>query len=196
VALGRLLIFSVNSWYECCSEELLTIEASACVLIMSAIYTSSIYGRHITYCSVLQEHIHRFAALEFLLCLCRWNWLFVSILLVLRCFILKRMTSTGSAPLAGVAPLATLLCELLTVPSIILYLGKRFHVLQGHLQEDQYTKDQRPLWIPWWSGKIFFVLKCLLKTVPHSECDCCCGHPNWNKVMSYTSNIILSWYSY
>jgi len=160
-----LLTFSVTSWYECCSAELLIVEASAyCVcriyqwyitIIIAFLEVVQLPEHHITYCSVLQEHVHCFAALEFFLYLCRWNWLFIKSLLELRCFISTRMTSTGAAPLAGKAPLSTLFCELLTMPSIILYLGKRFLVLQGHLQVDQQTKDQLPWWIPWWSGKIF-----------------------------------------
>ena len=126
------------------------IEASACVMY----YVCRIYRRyitviivflevvhlpehHITYRSVLQEHVHCFVTLEVLLYLCRWNWLFVSSLLALRCLISTGMTSAGAAPLAGVAPLDTLLCELLTMPLIILYLGRSFLVLQGHSQEDQ-----------------------------------------------------------
>jgi hypothetical protein len=90
---------------------------------------------HITYCSVLQEHVQYFATLEVLLYLYRWNWLFVRSLQVSRWNLSKRTTSAGAVNSAVVAPLATLLCELLTKPLIILYLGKRFLVLQGHLQQ-------------------------------------------------------------
>ena len=125
-------------------------------IIIALLEVVQLPEHHITYCSVLQEDVHCFATLEFLLYLCRWNWLFVRSLLELWRILSTWMTSVGTAPLAGVVPLATPLCELLTMPSIFLYLGKRFLVFQGHLQVDQQTKDQLPLWIPWWSGIIFF----------------------------------------
>jgi hypothetical protein len=122
------------------------IEAINCVRILSAVYTSGIIvflevlqfpEHHITYCGVFGEHVHCFTVFEVLLYLYRWNWLFIRSLLELRCGISTWMTSVGAAPLAGVAPLATLLCKLLTTPSIIPYLGKSFLDLQGQLQQGQ-----------------------------------------------------------
>jgi hypothetical protein len=76
--------------------------------------------------------VFAFATLEILLCLCRWNWLFVRSLPELGCGLWTQMISMGTVPLAV---RATLLWELLTKPSINLDLWKWFLVLQGHLHE-------------------------------------------------------------
>ena len=76
--------------------------------------------------------VFSFATLEVWLYLCRWNWLLLRSLLELWCGLLTQMTSVGNVPMARVAPLPTLLCELLKMPLIILW--KRFLVLRGHLQ--------------------------------------------------------------
>ena len=76
--------------------------------------------------------IFSFATLEVWLYLCRWNWLLMRSLLELWCGLLTQVTSMGNVPMARVAPLPTLLCELLSVPSIILW--EMFLVLKFHLQ--------------------------------------------------------------
>ena len=134
---------------------------------------------HLSYCGVLQEHVRCFTTLEVLLYLCRCNWPFVRSLPELWCMLSTRTTSAGAVPLAGVARLATLLCELLKTPSIIPYLGKRCLVLQGHLQEASRLRTNFCCGHPDGLEKYYLpILKCLLMTIPHLECDCCCRHPN------------------
>ncbi len=78
--------------------------------------------------------VFSFATREVWLYLCRWNWLLLRSLLALWCG-LTQVTAMGNVPVATVALLATVLCEPLTTPTIILW--KRFLVLKIHLQEIQ-----------------------------------------------------------
>ena len=115
---------------------------------------------------------------EVLLYLHRWNWLFIRTLLELWCIFSTRMTSAGAVPLAGVAQLVTLLCKLLTTPSIILYLGKRFLSFKISNRASRLRTDFRCGYSDGLEKYSLPILKCLLVTIPHIECDCCCGHPN------------------
>jgi hypothetical protein len=146
---------------------------------------------HITYCGVFQEHVHCFATLEVLLYLCRWNWLFRRNLLASRCILSTWITSAGAVRSAVVAPIANVLHKLIITPSIILYLGISFLVFQGHLQMASRLRTNSHCRYPDGLEKYSLsILNCLLLTAPHRECDCCCGHHSWNKVKSYTANII------
>ena len=145
IRLHLVLIHDVNAVVRSCLWLQLLLVYILCLPCIPAVYHRNrsfswicpVPEHHLSYCGVLQEHVRSFTTLEVLLYLCRWNWPFVRSLLELGCILLTRTTSAGSAPLAGVARLTTLSCELLTTPSIILYLGKRILVLQGHLQEGQ-----------------------------------------------------------